>query len=98
MDEARHERDPRRALQAKWHAMQTPLFADHLLSLEEKGVSLVVLLGHILLWVKDFADPCNCIKDSDDSQLIKKTQIDSMLSANLNSLCVLECVDASKCK
>jgi len=31
------------------HAMQTPLFADHLLSLEEKGVSPVVPLGRILL-------------------------------------------------
>ncbi len=50
------------------------------------------------LRVKDSAGPCDCIKDSDGSQPIKKTQIDSTLNANLNSLCVLECVDASKCK
>jgi len=24
-------------------------------------------------WVKDFTDPCDCIKDSDDSQPVKKT-------------------------
>ncbi len=50
------------------------------------------------LRVKDSAGPCDCIKDLDGSQPIKKTQIDSTLSANLNSLCVLECVDTSKCK
>jgi len=61
--------------------------------------NITVIIGMLFsLRVKDFADPCDCIKDSDDSQFIKKTQIDSTLSANLNSLCVLECVDASKCK
>jgi hypothetical protein len=30
----------------------------------------------IVSWVKDSAGPCDCIKDSDGSQSIKKTQID----------------------
>jgi len=52
----------------------------------------------IILRVKDFAGPCDCIKDSDGSRPVKKTRIDSTPSANPNSLRVLERVDASKCK
>jgi len=36
-------------------------------------------LSSIKKRVKDFADLCNCIKDSDDSQFKKKTQIDFTL-------------------
>jgi hypothetical protein len=48
--------------------------------------------------VKDSAGPCDCIKDSDGSRPEKKTQIDLTPSANPDSLCVLERVDASRCK
>jgi len=61
-----------------------------------------LLLGNLRYlfdcWVKDFAGPCDCIKDSDGSRPVKKTRIDSTPSANPNSLRVLERVDASKCK
>ena len=36
--------------------------------------------------VKDFTDPCDCIKDSDDSQSVKKTQIVSMSTLTFLSL------------
>jgi len=40
----------------------------------------------IILRVKDFAGSCDCIKDLNDSQLIKKTQIVSMSTLTLLSL------------
>ncbi len=40
----------------------------------------------IKIWVKDSADPCDCIKDLNDSQPIKKTQIVSMSMLTLLSL------------
>jgi hypothetical protein len=40
----------------------------------------------ILSRVKDSAGPCDCIKDLNDSQSVKKTQIVSMLMLTLLSL------------
>jgi len=37
---------------------------------------LLCATTYIYVRVKDSTDPCDCIKDSDDSQLKKKTQID----------------------